>query len=517
MNPKKTSRIPMLLWIAVLILGLGLLFGRVVYPELTWLNIVLGIALIAALAGLVVQNRRALRSRTAAYGLNSAMIAILVIGIVGVINFLGARYPKKLDLTSNKKHSLSDQSIKTIKSISKPVKAILFSKMGAREEFKPLLDNFSAQNPKFQVEYVDPDREPTRTKQAGVKKYNTLQLQVDARNVLIEDPNEEKLTNQLLKVLKEKAPVVCAITGHGERSFSGTEAEGYDGAKKALTDQSYEVRDLNLVQEGNKVPATCDAIVILGPTSAYFAPEAKAVADYLDSGGRAAIALDINIKTITEAAPELLPVLAKWHIKATSGMIVDPLSRMLGVDASVPVAATYSKEHPITKEFQTQTYYPFARALEIIPNAPAELNVQWVAQTTPKSWLVGDLKALATGQVSFREGRDKQGPLNAVVSVSGKPKGSTAPRATRLIAFATSHVATNNWSRFGGNLDLFLNSISWLMEDDNLISIRAKEEGTQKLELTAKQSNVILLITVIIVPLLVAIGGIVIWVIRRRW
>lgn len=508
---------PALLWSATLILALGLLFARVVYPELTWLTIALAVLLIGALAALVHENRRALRSRTAAYGLNSAMIAILIIGIVGVVNFLGARYPKKLDLTASQKHSLSDQSVKIAKGIAKPIKGVFFSKMGQREEYKPLLDNYQDLNPKFQVEYVDPDREPTRAKQAGIKKYNTLQLQADARTVLVEEPNEEKLTNQLIKLLKDKAPVLCAITGHGERSFSSDDAEGYQAAKKALGEQSYEVKDVNLVQEGNKVPATCDAIAVLGPSTAFFAPEAKAIADYLEQGGRAAVALDLNLKTNAETAPELLPVLAKWNVKAPLGMVVDPLSRMLGVDASVPILATYSKENAITKDFQNNCYFPFARGLEILPGAPEGLTVQWIAQTTPKSWLVGDLKALSAGQVGYQEGRDKQGPITAAIAVNGKPKGSQAARATRLVVFSTSHFATNNWSRFGGNLDFFLNSVSWLMEDDNLISIRAKEEGPQKLELTAKQSSVILLITVVIVPLLVAIGGIVIWAIRRRW
>ncbi|MGK5087998.1 ABC transporter, partial [Bdellovibrionota bacterium FG-2] len=79
-----------------------------------------------------------------------------------------------------------------------------------------------------------------------------------------------------------------------------------------------------------------------------------------------------------------------------------------------------------------------------------------------------------------------------------------------------SQFATNNYSRFGGNLDLLLNSVSWVMEDESLISIRAKEDEAGKVELSQKQGTVIFLLTVIIIPLLVAAGGIAIWAWRRR-
>src|SRR5687767_5744951 len=89
------------LWAASGALLLGLLFARLVYPELAWLAILLAVLLLAALVGLVQLNRVDLRSRTVAYGLNSLVTILLVLGIVGVINFLANRHPQKLDLTKD--------------------------------------------------------------------------------------------------------------------------------------------------------------------------------------------------------------------------------------------------------------------------------------------------------------------------------------------------------------------------------------------------------------------------------
>jgi ABC-type uncharacterized transport system involved in gliding motility auxiliary subunit len=376
------------------------------------------------------------------------------------------------------------------------------------------LDNFKGLNPKFEVEYVDPDREPTRAKQSGIKKYGTLQLTVGPRDTKIEDANEEKITNALIKLLKEKSPTLCSLTGHGEKSFASQEAEGYSSIKKALADQSYEARDLNLLQEG-KIPEVCDAIAILGPTKSLVPQESKIIHDYLANGGRAVIAVDLNLKG-GEYSPEVIALLKDWNVKADVAMIVDPVSRMLGADASVALLANFSRDNPITRDFQANCLFPFARPLEIIPGAPPSLHVQWIGQTTPKSWAVADLKELSKGEVKLTPGKDRAGPFNGAIAIEGKQKDSKATKSTRMVAFSSSFFATNNYSRFAGNLDFFMNSVSWVMEDESLIAIRAKEEGPGKVELSQKSGTFIFLLTVILIPLAVAVSGLVIWIVRRR-
>jgi ABC-type uncharacterized transport system involved in gliding motility auxiliary subunit len=513
---KETGKMGAILWTLTGLLTLALLFARVIYPEYLWLTAIICVPLVASLGSLIHHNRKALRTRTAAYGVNSLVTIFLVVAIVGVLNFLGSRYPKKLDLTKNKIHSLSEQTIKLIKGLQKPVKAVLYAKAQQRETIRPLLDNYKGLNPKFEVEFVDPDREPTRTKQAGIKKYGTLHLEVGTRESNVDDVTEEKLTNALIKLLKDKVPTLCATVGHGEHSFQGSDAEGYASMKKALGDESFTVTDLNLIQEA-KVPDTCDGIAIIGPSKAFFAPEVKILSDYFANGGRAVIALDINVKG-ADPSPELGALLSNWYVKVDSAMVVDPASRAFGVDASVPVVAIYSKDNPITKDFRIQdmSYFPFLRPLEVIPAAPETLHVNWLAQTTPKSFGVTDLKELASGAVQFHEGKDKTGPLDAAIAVEGKLKDSKAPRATRLVVFGTSNFANNNYSRFGANSDFFLNATAWALEDESTISIRAKDEGASRVELSQKEGMFIFLVTVIVIPLAIAVAGIVVWVLRRR-
>jgi ABC-type uncharacterized transport system involved in gliding motility auxiliary subunit len=513
-NKKSGFNLTSLLWIAAGVLMIGLLFARAIYPEILALTVLVAVPLLVVLGILVKENQKALKSRTAAYGLNSAITVLLVLGIIGVLDFITSRYPYKIDLTKNKTHTLSDQTVKLVKGLQKPVKATFFSTSQQREQFRGLFDNYKNLNPKFEVEFVNPDREPTRTRQAGIRKPGTLQLMVGARDTKIEDINEEKITNSLIKLLKDKSPTLCVTTGHGEKNFAGQEAEGYSVVKKALNDQAYEVKDLNLIQE-SKIPESCDALAIMGATKAFFEPEVKLIKNYLDNGGRALVAVDINLKG-GEFAPELFPVLQEWHIKPMTAMIVDPFSRLLGADASISLLSTFSKENPITQDFQANCLLPFTRPLEVIPGAPAGMNVKWLAQTNPKSFAVTNLQELAKGEARFVPGKDKMGPLNAAIVVEGKQKDSKATKNTRLVVFGSSFFATNNFSRFVGNLDFFLNSVSWVMEDESLISIRAKEDTAGKVELSQKSGTFIFLLTVVLIPLVIAACGLGIWIIRRR-
>ena len=99
MEKNKQKNVAVILWIVAGILALALMFARAAAPDLIWLTAVLCVGLVAALGGLIYENRKSLTVRTAAYGFNSAITAILVIAIVGVLNFLADRHPLKLDLT----------------------------------------------------------------------------------------------------------------------------------------------------------------------------------------------------------------------------------------------------------------------------------------------------------------------------------------------------------------------------------------------------------------------------------
>ncbi len=455
-----------------------------------------------------------MKKRALSFGINSIFISIVVISIVGVINFLGFEYPQKYDATKNKLHTFSDQSEKVMKSLKDTLDATFYGDLGAKEKYRPIFDSYRKLSPKFKLESVDPNKEPTRAKTAGIKKMETLVLSYRGKIAKVEDITEEKVTNEIIKLTKDSHSVVCTVVGHGEQSFLLATAEGYQAAKKGLEDQTYELKELTLPQV-TSIPAECNAVVMLGANKALFPAEIKMLGDYLDQGGRLIIAFEAAI-TQADQTKELQGLLKNWGVDVKGGLIIDPVSRMLGVDASVPIIAQFNSAVAITKDTKQQSYFPMSRPLEVISPAPEGLHAEWMAKTTEKAMGLNNVKANAKGEVQVDEKSATKGPLVTAAVVSGKKKGSTAAHDTRIVVFGSSQFADNQYSRFGGNLDLFLNSVSWAIEDESMISIRSKEDEAGKLELSRNQQVVIFLIAVILVPLSIAIAGIVIWVRRKK-
>ncbi len=514
-----TARLPALLWTAAGLLALGTLFSSILWGDKLWIASVLGGLLLVVLAALFWRNRQQLSGRSTRFGLYSLTTVILVLGIVGTVNFLGNRYQKKWDLTKNQLHTFSDQTTQTVKSLDQNLTAVLFTDIEGRERLRPLLDQMKAVNPKITVEYVDPTSNPSRAKQAGIKRMNTLWIEYGERNSRIEDPTEEKVTNELIKIARKDSYMVCNIEGHAERSLESKEADGISGVKEGLEGLAYKTKTVQLAQEG-KVPPDCTTLIVAGSSKGFLPQEIKLLSDYLDRGGRMVLALDLNVEG-KEFTPELIALSQKWAVNAKPALIVDPLSKLLGVDAAVPIIPQFDTTHAITKDFKKDVrnancFFPFTRPLETTKEIPAGLTATAIAQTSPQSWAEFDLKSLASGRVKFDDGADQKGPVAVAIAVSGKKEGTTAIQETRLVVFGTSLFAANNYARLGLNQDLFLNAVSWTLADDKNISIRTKEDDPGKVELTQEAGLIIFWVSVVLAPMAFIVLGIVVWVRRRK-
>lgn len=504
------------MWIALIVFGFGFAFARALVPEHAWVSYTLAGLFVLDLLVLFMLARKNMNKRNMAFGLQSITTTVLVIAIVGVLNYLSNKNPFKKDFTQQEMHTLSEQTEKLVKGLSEPLQAVLYGETGDKEKNAPLINNYRDLSPKFQYEFVNTQKELSRAMQASIKKPGTLQLIYKGKDVKVDDLNEEKLTNALIKILKEKNITVCALTGHGEKKFTSKEQDGYEAIRLALVAQMYEVKEINVLQEG-KVSETCSTVLIMGANRAFLEKEKTVIDDYLKNGGRAVIAIDPNLKG-QEESQDVLKILEPWKVTSPHAMVVDPFATQFRADASTPIAISFNRVHSIVKDFNENSgvIFPITRALEIPGYGSDGLSFFWVVQSTANAWAEFDMGGLAKGQAQFSEGKDKKGPLNFAVAVEGKMNGSKGTQNTRIVVFGTSLFATNAFYRVNSNQDLFMNAVSWTVEDESMISIRKKESEPGKFEIDQKQGQVIGLVTVLVLPLLIAIAGIVIWVLRKK-
>jgi len=487
-----------------------------------------GVFVVTAVALNLEDLANILRGRSVRYGANALFYSLVVLLIVGAVNFLGTQHHKRFDLTRDSSHSLSSQTVKVLKSLQKDVELIaFFTEMNEQKrKFEDLTDEYRYQTDHLKVRIVDPLKAPGEARRYSIVQDGTVVILADTGEARVTNVSEEDLTNAVIKSSRKDKKLVCFTTGHGEASTTDGKQDGYTAIADALRKESYEIKDVLLLQVP-AVPAECGALIVAGPKSALLPPEVAAISGYLAAGGRV-----LALKRDPKKETGLDEVFQRYGLKVNNDVVIDRLSRAIVGDESVPIAASY-EDHPVTKEIRDSrvvSIFPVASSVEKTTPTESGVTSQVIARTGADAW--GE-----TGEeISFDPAHDHQGPIGLVGVASGAsgaapaadtgdsgqknvpPADPNAPapgKDRRLIVIGDSDFASNTYLHFSANADLFLNSVAWLTEEADLISIRSKEKSPQPVTLTAARQNLLSTMTYM-TPLLVVAMGVVIWARRKK-
>jgi ABC-type uncharacterized transport system involved in gliding motility auxiliary subunit len=505
----------LILLAAAVVQGLGARFNWAVvgaqWNRFWWPLVIAGVALV--LLSFLPQwrdPRATLGARSVRYGVNSLIAVLLVIGVIGVVEALSYRHNARLDLTENRRHSLSPQTIQMLKGLTTTVNAVAFyrSDQPGKRVAEDLFKQYARYaGDKFAWKSVDPDRDPALARALGVEAYGTTVLEAKGRTEKVQDADqEEKLTNALVKVMREGKRVVYIVQGHGEADLASSDRPGFTEAKAALEKANYEVRPLALARQG-KVPDDAAVVIVPGPRTDFFGPEIDALDAYLGRGGK--LLAMVNPPFPERSQPEALrKLLGRWGLALADDLVIElnPIGQVFGIGPQVPIVQQY-EPHPITRDMRgITTLFPLTRSIAVATPPPAGVTVQPLARTTPDSWGETDRQALEQGQAK-PDPQDAKGPL-AVAAVATKDKA-------RVVLYGTSNLASNQFLNVQGNRDFFLNTVSWLGEEEDQISIRPRDTKQTPVFLTSQQAQAVFWLPVVILPGLALAGGIVA-VARRR-
>jgi hypothetical protein len=162
------------------------------------------------------------------------------------------------------------------------------------------------------------------------------------------------------------------------------------------------------------------------------------------------------------------------------------------------------------------TFFPYSRSIEPSKESVTGVTVQPLFKSNPNSWGETDLK---NPEASYDEKKDLKGPLTLAVAVTKEVKpaaGETKAVEARMVVVGDSDFATNPYFGTQGNGNLFLNMVSWLGEEEDLISIRPKSPQDRRIILSQSQQSMIRLVVLFILPGCVLLAGIVVWSRRRK-
>lgn len=521
-------------------LGVALVFAavaiRFLKPEWQqWYNGLALAGLACTLLYMLSQWREVARSfsgREARFGSLATASVLVVLAILVAINYLALRHNKRWDLTAAKQYSLSDQTRNVLRNLQKPVQIKVFAEGNDFARFRDRLDEYQYASKQVSVEYIDAVKRPTAASQYQVQSLGTVVIEYDGRTERVTSDGEQELTNGLIKVIQGKQSKVYFVQGHGEKSTDMSERAGYSTIGSALGSDNYAVDKIVLAQQ-KEVPADATVLIIAGPKTDLFGPEIEMLKAYLARGGKVFFLLDPPDRADSPPLAGITALLKEWAIEIGNNIVVDVsgIGQLFGTSESVPVAAKYNP-HPITNNFNLMTAYPLARSIAPITGDAGGKFAQALVETSANSWAETDLKTLMTsGQVKRDlDNGDKAGPVSLAAAVSSPAtatppsttpaadpaKPNDAPKAeTRIAVFGDSDFAANAWLGIPGNRDLFLNTVNWLAQQENLIAIRPKDPEDRRVSLTAEQERFIFWLTVLIIPGLILLAGIQTWWRRR--
>jgi ABC-type uncharacterized transport system involved in gliding motility auxiliary subunit len=459
------------------------------------------------------------------YGASAALLIVIALGVAVLANAVSLRYNARWDLTENKRHSLSPQTVKLLKALKTPVEAIGFfrSDTPGKRTAEDLLKQYAqASDGKFAYRVEDPDRSPGLARRYGVETYGTIVMQSGEKSEKVLDAEEERLTNALVKVTRPGNPIVYFVKGHGERDISSAERTGMSQAKEQLEKANYTVKDLELARTG-KVPPDAAVVIVPGPRTDLLPPELTAIDDYLAQGGHVLVMAD------PLQADGLAKYLAKYGVTLGQDLVVEPspVGRLLGVGPEVPLVMQY-EQHPITRDMaKVMTGFPLTRSVSAAKTPPKGMTVTPLAKTSAESWGETNLDGLRRGQPASRDDKDTPGPVPVLVAVTIEPSSAPKPAGQaeadeskkpkgRLVVLGTSTFASNQALGFQGNRDLFLNIVAWLAGQEDEIAVRPKDPRQNPIFATEAQKNAILWLSIVVLPGAVMVCGIALVMRRRR-
>src|SRR4051794_25231373 len=122
-----------------------------------------------------------MKTRQTKYGAYVTAYVLIILAVIFVANWLAKDHNKTVDVTANKRFTLSEQTKKVVGGLNKPVQVYYFDKSDAYERARDVMDRYKNLSPKFQVNYVDPDKKPDVARVEGMHAFGDIILDSGAK------------------------------------------------------------------------------------------------------------------------------------------------------------------------------------------------------------------------------------------------------------------------------------------------------------------------------------------------
>ncbi len=532
---------------------------------------VLGLGVILLLSWFVLERqslKKSAEGRTGKRLISSFGLTAMALSVAVAFAMIALKFDHQFDLTKEKRHSLSEQSISVLQSLEKPVKITAFFTDDAQETkatFEALTENMMLQTDQLSIEIYDPIQNNVIASQyVPLSPYGTVFLELGQERQKIEGNfSEEKLIGSLVQFVSGKKHTICFTVGHGEMKINDYENQAGLGLfVNAMLGQNYQERLISLVKEKG-IPNECEVAIIAGPMEDFLNFELEMLSAHVKSGRHLIVVLDSVLSRDesgewnNQRTPKLAAHMARFGLSVGSDLVLElsPTYQIPGLDESAFVMMQDSYgTHPIISENNKPSAFFGAREIKRQQNAVG-FSIVELLKTSPDS--------RAGGLQELRSQLGKPGPISVMavsevvdpeiiavgsrqmtlkppsikteeqLSLSDEIQDKTdiengkkeeneqsdiTPKAGGKVLVSGAKSLMSN--AFAGspqfqNLDIGLNAVAWMVDETAQINTRSSKDKAEKaVSMTAYRALLLWIACLILAPGLVLMGAIGTW--RRR-
>jgi len=433
----------------------------------------------------------------------NTLITLLLLGLFITLAKLSTRYSAQSDISNNGSNTLSTASLDLLSSLPDPITITAYIKQGLpiRAQIGQLVDRYKLSKTNLSLVFIDPDLQPEKTREFNIGPEGIILVEYQEHLEKLNYIDESSLTNALLQLASAQQHWLSFLSGHGERSPSGTANFDLGLFAKALTRRNIKALALNLVA----IPAIPDnsaLLVISAPTSPLLTDEWAIIKRYLDDGGNLLLLSDPNNLFLANLQDYL-------GIQALPGVIVDSDTQLKEINDPRFVVISDYPSHAINLGFQASSVFPVTAGLAINPNS--HFKAEPLLRSSINSWT-------ETGTISGKirydtNSHEQQGPLTVAYALT---RTTAKNSEQRIIVIGDGDFLSNAYLGHVGNSELGLRMVSWLSHDSHFLTIPAKIAVDKSLTLSQTAVSFMGFGFLMVMPLLLISCGFFIWRIRKN-
>lgn len=474
-------------------------------------------------------------------GAYSTVVSIVVIAAAVIVNMIVNALPSKFtkfDATGIGIYDLSDDTRSIISDVNEKISLYLVAIKGNEDNtLLEFLNRYSQINDNIKVETIDPAVKPSFTSDNGTA-HNLSQMRANSviavgtnRDFEIaysdiypveyteEDYNtyyttgqmpsgtqkfagEQAVTAAIDNITSTDLPLVYMLSGHNEIQI------GESLAKYIETD-NYVTETLNLMTGDGKVPDDADCVVINNPASDISENELESLKSYVDAGGKIVLVTSFNQEGTVYTNLHALE--SYYGMEAIDGLVMEQ-SPSNYYQSQYWIVPNIDTSNDITSEMTGyNVLLPVSEGFKISEELREGVSVSKLLTTSGSAFTATLNESKINVDNHLYDGVCVLGAKADVTTDDESVKGS-------FVWYSSYAITDDQMDSYvsGSNSSLFLKTLGTLCDKKASVSIAAKAMNNDTLVLSEGSINMWSTLLTVIVPLIIVVGGFLIWNSRRK-